>query len=104
MRLLLNVTKSYDFGQYEASLNGTRIGDTIDLYGAKLANEEVHLLDFWPDPGEYRLRLRCVGKNQQSSGYYCGLESVRLRERRPRVVQYGHERDKDWRKEPKLYR
>jgi hypothetical protein len=63
----------------------------------------VHLLDFWPDPGTYKLRLECLGKNQASTGYYCGLESVRLRERRPRVTRMGHDRDKDWKKNPTLY-
>jgi len=28
---------------------------------------------------------------------------VRLRERRPRVTQYGFDKDNDWRKDPKLY-
>ena len=103
LRLLLNLTKSYDFGQYQASLNGVKLGGTIDLYNAKTTSEEQHLLDFWPDSGSYKLRLDCVGKNSQSAGYYCGLESVRLRERRPRVAAYAHERDRDWRKEQKLY-
>jgi hypothetical protein len=102
-RLLLNATKSYDFGKYQAYLNGVKLGEATDLYSAKIANEEVHLLDFWPEPGDYKLRWECIGKNPMSSGYYCGLESVRLRERRPRVMQYGFERDKDWKKEPKLY-
>jgi hypothetical protein len=103
LRLLLNMTKSYDFGQYQASLNGVKLGGVVDLYAAKVANEEVHLLDFWPDPGTYTLRLECVGKNGQSQGYYCGIESVRLRERRPRVTTMGHDKDKDWRKKPVLY-
>jgi hypothetical protein len=103
LRLLLNLTKSYDFGRYQASLNGTKLGEVIDSYSPKTTNEEVHLLDFWPEPGTYKLRLDCVGKNQASSGYYCGLESVRLRERRPRVARYGHDKDKDWRKNPQLY-
>jgi len=102
-RLLLNMTKSYDFGQYQAYLDGVKLGGPFDLYSEKVANEEVHLLDFWPDPGSYKLRLVCVGKNHLSAGYYCGIESVRLRERRPRVTQYGHDRDKDWRKKPILY-
>ena len=102
-RLLLNATKSYDFGQYQAFLNGVKLGAPFDLYSPKVANQEIHLLDFWPEPGPYKLRLECVGKNYQSGGYYCGLESVRLRERRPRVTAYAHERDRDWRKEPKLY-
>ena len=104
LRLLLNLTKSYDFGQYQAALNGVKLGQVIDLYSARIASEEVHLLDFWPEPGRYTLRLECVGKNPQSQGYYLGLESVRLRERRPRVAEYGQEATNDWRSHPVLYR
>ncbi len=104
LRLLVNATKSYDFGKYQASVNGVKLGDEIDLYHPKVANEEVHLLDFWPEPGEYKLRLECVGRNPASAGHFAGIESVRLRERRPRVLELGHDKDKDWRKEPKLYR
>src|SRR5580765_896519 len=89
MRLLLNLTKSFDFGIYQPSLNGVKLGDPVDLYNAKVSNEEAHLLDFWPEPGAYRLRLECIGKNTLSTGYYCGIESVRLRERRPPVAAYG---------------
>jgi len=79
------------------------VGGVIDFYSAKLAGEEVHLLDFWPDVGTHKLRLECVGKNPVSQGHYCGIESMRLRERRPRVEAMAHDRDKDWKKEPKLY-
>ena len=103
LRLLLQMTKSYDFGQYQASLNGVKLGQPLDLYSAKLTKQEFHLLDFWPEPGQYTLRLDCVGRSPMSTGYYCGLESVRLRERRPRVLTYGHEKSNDWRKDPKLY-
>jgi len=103
LRLLLNLTKSYDFGQYQAFLNGIKVGDAIDLYSSKVINEEVHLLDFWPEPGQYKLRLECIGRNLASAGYYCGLESVRLRERRPRVAAYGYDKNKDWRINPVLY-
>ena len=104
LRLLLNATKSYDFGQYQAFLNGVKLGDVIDFYGAKVVNEEIHLLDFWPEPGQYTLRLECVGKSPLSTGYFCGLESLRLRERRPRVASYAHDKQKDWHKAPNLYR
>jgi hypothetical protein len=104
LRLVLSATTSYDFGQYQVFLNGVRLGRPIDFYSDIVANEEFHLLDFWPEPGAYTLRLECVGRNQRSSGYYCGLESVRLRERRPRVAEYGHDKDKDWRARPNLYR
>ena len=98
------MTCSYDFGQYQAYLNGVKLGDVMDFHNAKIVNQEFHLLDFWPEPGRYTVRLECVGKNPQSSGYYLGIESVRLRERCPRVQEYGHDKDKDWRKERILYR
>jgi hypothetical protein len=104
LRLLLQATKSFDFGQYQVWLSGVKLQEPVDCYSAETTSEEVHLLDFWPDPGAYRLRLECVGKNPQSRGYYLGLESVRLRQRRPRVMTYGHDRDKDWTRKPLLYR
>ncbi len=103
LRLLLNLTKSYDFGRYQVTLNGVKLGEPVDGYSAKVVNDEVHLLDFWPDPGNYTLRLECVGRNPASQGYYLGIESVRLRERRPRVGEMGHDKDKDWRTSPTLY-
>jgi hypothetical protein len=104
LRLVLNMTKSYDFGKYQATLNGVKIGGPIDLYSATVTSEEVPLLDFWPAPGKYTLRLECVGKSPQSTGHYLGIESVRLRERRPRVTDYGFDKDKDWKQKPELYR
>jgi hypothetical protein len=103
LRLLVDATTSYDFGRYQAFLDGIKIGKEFDLYSPEIGQKEIHLLDFWPDPGQYTLRLRCVGKNPASSGYYLGIESVKLRERRPRVMQYARDKDKDWRKEPILY-
>ncbi len=103
LRLLLNMTTSYDFGIYQPYLNGVKIGDPIDLYSKDIENREFHLLDFWPEPGKYTLRLDKVGKNDASRGDLCGIESVRLRERRPRVSQLGWDKDKDWRKTPTLY-
>ena len=104
LRLLLKATQADDYGRYQAYLDGVRVGVAMDFYRATLGTAEYHLLDFWPEPGEHKLRLECVGKQPQSLGYYCGIESVRLRERRPRVTAMAHERDKDWRTEPKLYR
>jgi hypothetical protein len=103
VRLLLNMTRSYDFGRYQASLNGVSIGPVLNFYHEDPQNWEYHLLDFWPDPGRYVLRLECVGKDHRSTGFGLGIESVRLRERRPRVKQWAHDKDKDWRKKPILY-
>lgn len=103
LRLLLKATKSYDFGRYQISLDGAKVGEPVDFYSSTIAVEEVHLLDLWPEPGKHRLRLECVGKNSKSDGHLIGIESLRLRERRPRVKSMGHDKDKDWKKDPKLY-
>ena len=103
-RLLLNMTRSYDFGTYQATLNGVRIGEPMDLYHDTTDNREYHLLDFWPDPGKYVLRLECVGQNARSTARWLGIESVRLRERRGRVARWAHDRNKNWRTKPLLYR
>ncbi len=103
LRLLLALTHANDYGRYQASLNGVKLGRPMDLYSKEVSTREHHLLDFWPDPGKYTLRLECVGKNAASTGYYLGLESVRLRERRPRVTDYHHDQGKDWRTNPVLY-
>ncbi len=102
-RLLLVLTRSYDYGKYQAYLNGVKVGPVLDLYSEEISTREYHLLDFWPEPGAYTLRLECVGKNPNSTGFYLGIESVRLRERRPRVSRYRHDADKDWRQTPILY-
>jgi hypothetical protein len=103
LRLLIHATKSYDFGRFQPLLDGVPLGRPIDLYSSEITSQEYHLLDFWPEPGRHVLRLQGEGKNPASSGYCLGLESVRLRERRPRVAEYAHERDRDWRKDPVLH-
>lgn len=108
LRLVLNMTTSYDFGTYQAILTQeghapVKIGGPLDFWSEKILNREFHLLDFWPEPGKYTLRLECVGKNPRSQGHFLGIESLRLRERRPRVKEMGWDKDKDWRKSPVLY-
>ncbi|MBN1588293.1 MAG: DUF2961 domain-containing protein [Pirellulales bacterium] len=102
-RLVLAVTQAPDFGKYQAYLNGVKIGKPFDFYHKSVRDWEWHLLDFWPDAGDYTLRLECVGKNPASTSFGLGVESVRLRERRPRVKQWGFEKDRDWREKPILH-
>lgn len=102
-RLLLAVTKAPDYGIWQAYLNGIKIGSAMNLYDSKIYEWEHHLLDFWPDPGDYILELRLVGKDQFSTGKILGIESVRLRERRPRVTDFAFDKNNNWKSNPKLY-
>jgi hypothetical protein len=104
LHLVLMGSLSDDGGQYQVLLNGVKIGTPIDFHADEPGAREFPLLDFWPEPGIYTLRLECVGKSPRSGGYACAIESVRLLERRPRVAAYGHDKDKDWRTNPTLYR
>jgi hypothetical protein len=102
LRLIVQATCGPDFGKYQASLDGVPVGQPMDCYAAEVAKKEFPLLDLWPEPGKHTLRLQCIGRNKMSDGVNLGIESVRLRERRPRVEQYGHDKNKDWRKNPRL--
>jgi len=102
-RLLLAVTKAPDYGIWQAYLNGIKIGTPMNLYDSKIYEWEHHLLDFWPDPGDYILELRLAGKDRYSGGNLLGIESVRLRERRPRVTTFAFDKNNDWKSNPKLY-
>lgn len=104
LHLVVRGTRTVDGGSYQAVLNGVKIGRPLDFYAAVSGRQEFQLLDFWPEPGTYTLRLENVGKNPQSAGTAVALDSVRLLERRPRVAQFGHDKDKDWKKTPTLYR
>jgi len=103
LRLLINVGKGPNLGIYEVSLDGVKLGTRMDFYSPAVEAREYHFLDFWPEPGSYVLKLSCVGKNHLSSGNGLMIESVRLRERRPRVKEMAHDRDKDWRANPIYY-
>lgn len=102
-RLILSLTHSYDYGIYQPYLDGVKVGRPIDLYAGDTCVKEEHLIDFWPTPGQHTVRLQLVGKSDKSAGNYLGIVSVLLRERRPRVREYAHDKDKNWREHPVLY-
>ena len=104
LRLVVNAEQSLDGGLYQVFINKMKISRPLDFYAGRPAGRTFSLLDFWPDPGTYIIRLECVGKAEQSSGFACRIESVQLLERRPRVAEFGHDKDKDWLKNPILYR
>lgn len=103
LRLLINVGMGPDLGIFKVELDGVEMGEKMDFYSPTVESREFHFLDFWPDPGTYTLRLHCVGKNHLSSGNNLLIESVRLRERRPRVKEMAHDKEKNWRIEPLYY-
>ena len=102
-RLILSLTRSYDYGTYQVYVDGVKIGKPLDLYAEETAVKEYQLLDFWPDQGAHKVRLELVGQSEKSTNNYLGIVSVLLRERRPRVEEYGYDKDKNWKENPVLY-
>jgi hypothetical protein len=103
LRLAISGEQSLDGGRYQAFLDGVKIERPLEFYAEDSGSKIFPLLDFWPDPGKYVLRLECIGRSPRSTGLACPIESIRLIERRPRVAEYGHDKDKDWRTNPVLY-
>jgi D-arabinan exo alpha-(1,3)/(1,5)-arabinofuranosidase (non-reducing end) len=104
LRLVLRILRQDNRGIYQPYLNGIKLMKPIDMYSLERTESEIPIMDFWPDPGKYTLRLECVGKNERSYGHVLGLNSVRLRQRRPRVKALGYDKDHDWRQEQIFYR
>ncbi|MBT7093851.1 MAG: hypothetical protein HN936_11425, partial [Bacteroidetes bacterium] len=74
-----------------------------NLYDPDVRDWEHHLLDFWPEPGDYVIELRLVGQDLRSSDDILGIESVRLRKRHQRVFDFGYDKNNDWKTNPVLY-
>ena len=77
--VLLQYTKSFDYGIYQAYLDGAKAGKAVDLYNdavtqAPAANLGTHDLT----AGEHELKFETTSKNGASKGYYFGLDFVEL--------------------------
>jgi hypothetical protein len=80
-RLFVPVTRSYDFGIYEISLDGKSMGEPVDFYNATVEVHDQALGDMTLPPGQHTIRFTCTGKNPLSRGWKLGVDSVRLRQR-----------------------
>ncbi|MCA9032848.1 MAG: DUF2961 domain-containing protein, partial [Planctomycetaceae bacterium] len=76
--LVLLMTRSFDYGNYEVSLDGKKIGGPLDLYTASVTTEEFHLRTGHVDAGKHMLRFENRGKNHESTGYFFGLDGYLL--------------------------
>ena len=66
---------SYDYGIYRATLDGKELG-VVDLYSLKVKRESYHWGVHQLAAGQHVLRLECIGKAENSKGYYLGLDSL----------------------------
>lgn len=79
-RIVLGLTKSWDYGVHQPLVNGGPVGEPLDLYAPQVTPLKVELGEFALPAGEMLLGLRCVGTNPQAqpARYMAGIDYILL--------------------------
>lgn len=96
-QLTLRMTTANDYGIYRILLDGKPVRNRTDFFSEELNVKELNLGSMTLPVGKHTLRFEYLGKRGESRGGFCGLDSVRLRQRwnvkreAPANVQVGRE-------------
>jgi hypothetical protein len=73
------ILSSYDYGIYEATLDGKKVGGRMNLYSPFVTMPKGYPLGR-PElkKGTHTLTFRCVGKDSSSGGHYFGIDQIVL--------------------------
>ncbi len=74
--VLLTLTYSFDYGIFQFELDGTPLGQPVDLYSATIVNREKLFGPLDLAAGAHTLTVRNVGKNAESKGFFFGLDGI----------------------------
>jgi serine/threonine protein kinase/WD40 repeat protein len=78
-RLAVCLSRSWNFGRSQVSLDGRKIGGTFDgFHGTGGTTEKVEYGTFELREGSHRLRFTAVDKHPQSEDYFIGIDYVQL--------------------------
>ena len=79
-RVIVHLTRSYDYAILQPSVNGRPAGDPIDTYQGQCVPSGPIDLGVFDAEGPLRLRLETVGTNEKTRDphYYFGLDAVVL--------------------------
>ncbi len=77
--IIISATISWDYGIYQAYLDGEPLGQPVDYLNESVSSKDVNLGRMKMAAGEHKLTFKNVGKNEKSKGYYLGLDSMILR-------------------------
>ena len=83
--LRFGFTKARDYGMFELYLDDMKIGDSVDLYSPDVLHTNYDVSDLKIDSGPHTLRFRCVGRNDQSTQHFFGLDFVEVTGREQRA-------------------
>lgn len=76
--LILRLTKAIDFGIARHYIDGKPIGNQIDLYSDTLTCIEISLGTVHMESGLHVFEARLEGKSIHSSGYYYGMDYLKV--------------------------
>ena len=74
--LSFGFTKAPDYGTFEVSLDGKKIGENVDLFDPKVVHTVHNVKDLKTRAGRHTLRFKCVGKNERSTRHFFGLDYI----------------------------
>ena len=78
-RLKVFYCKSWDYGVVELYLDGKKVGDPFDGYSPNITSSGP--VDYGTvnlGAGQHRLKFLLSGKNEESTGYYLGIDALVL--------------------------
>ncbi len=76
--MILVLTKSWDYGIAQIEVDGTPLGNPVDLYGASIAQMEQTFGTGLLKAGKHELRFVNRGKNKDSKGFFVGFDGMLL--------------------------
>ncbi len=76
--LTLWVICSWDYGTVQWSLNGKPLSEPIDSYSPQVVSKKVNCGVVEIQTGQNRLSIKLIGKNEKSTGYFAGLDALKL--------------------------
>jgi mono/diheme cytochrome c family protein len=81
-------TKAPDYGTFELFLDGAKLGKAVDLYDPKVVRAaDLDFRDVKIAPGQHSLKIRCVGKREQSRSFLFGMDYLEVTGREPTKKQ-----------------
>jgi hypothetical protein len=79
-RVIAKLTKAYDYGIHQLSINGQKAGEPLDFYSQGLTQVEVDLGEFDLKEGENTLTVEIVGANDKAEKKYMfGIDYLLLK-------------------------
>jgi len=77
--LRIGFTKAPDYGIFELSLDGVKLGKAVDLFDPKVVRAaDLDFRDVKIAPGQHSLKIRCVGKRKQSRSFLFGMDYLEV--------------------------